>query len=48
MNFQDARKIIKMYQEDITPEKLNDAYKAWDLNCDLNSQDFFGKIDDDN
>lgn len=46
MNFQDARKIIKMYQEDITPEKLNDAYKAWDLNCDLNSQDFFGKIDD--
>lgn len=46
MNFQDARKIIKMYQEDISPQKLNDAYKAWDLNCDLNSQDFLGKIDD--
>ena len=46
MNFQDARKLIQMFQEDISEEKLKDAYLAWDLDCSLSAQDFFGKFDD--
>merc|ERR1711976_182765 len=46
MNFTDARKIIKMYQEDISPEKLKNAYKSWDLDCALTWENFYGNFDD--
>ena len=40
MNFEDARKIIRLFQEDISEEKLKESYIAWDLDCSLSAQDF--------